>query len=96
MFFESVQRLIVALNLKDGVFVVQNFRRCEMAEDTFQFDFPQALHAFSEGRQLRQRQPQARHAGVDLQVNRNRVRESKARSSARKCVRLIQTKNCRR
>ena len=74
MFGQSAQRRIVALNLKRGVFVVQNLGRRQMAEHAFQFDLRQALHAFGEGRQLRQRKSQARHAGVDLQMDRNALR----------------------
>ena len=64
-----------------------------MAEYAFQLDLWQALDAFGERLQISQRQPEARHARIDLQMDRNRRGQVLTSGRLGQRLRILQTEH---
>ena len=92
MICQRAQRRFIALDLVRRVRVIQNFRRGEMTEDAFEFNLRQTLQAFGERIQFRQRQSQAGHAGIDLEMDGEPLCDTDMRGGAREIFDLLQSK----
>ena len=90
---KPAQRRVEALNLAGGAFIIHYLGRSQMTEHALQSHLRQTFHAVGKRFQLGQRQSQATHARVDLQMDRNLPIQSQACSRLRQCLGIFQAKD---